>query len=528
MQRRQDVAEEHRTRVLAILSAQYDTAQPASTDETLDATARGVQLIVNPRLPDDEIAGRRARVQALWRIGRHNEVFQYAPVLIKYNEVIEHAASRRVLAASLEALSPIEATYLDGVGPRSTMSVTRNGMSLAHATRLLQSLGIGDPRGRVAMIDRGDRVWWFELGDPSTPRFNLDLYDAEFAIRHCVVEAHDEWHAGLAAFPTTPYWHKDCEECPYREHCLGELEAKDDVSLVHYTSREQQALLHAAGIHTRHDLAALRPEACTKARQFGPEDEPIEMALSTSIERLPDLIYRARAITWGTFLRAVPPAQVYCPTADVEVDVDMESYNDVTYLWGAHVRCRVPVEGLRDGYVGFVTWDPLDAVAEATIFRDFWRWFTEVRAVALAAGHTLAAYCFWAQAENGAMDRATATPGFIDAADVLAFRRQQPPQWIDLHEHAKRSIQTDGPLGLKHLARRAGFAWRDENPSGEASMLWYERAVAGEEDAAAMRERILAYNEDDCRATVALRDWLNGPAKELPSRDLFRPDDASH
>ena len=39
--------------------------------------------------------------------------------------------------------------------------------------------------------------------------------------------------------------------------------------------------------------------------------------------------------------------------------------------------------------------------------------------------------------------------------------------------------------------------------------------------AAASRARILEYNEDDCRATKALRDWLNGPAKALAHRDDF-------
>jgi predicted RecB family nuclease len=100
------------------------------------------------------------------------------------------------------------------------------------------------------------------------------------------------------------------------------------------------------------------------------------------------------------------------------------------------------------------------------------------------------------------------------------FRSASPPQWIDLHEHAKRQIQTEGPLGLKQLAGAAGFEWRDANPSGEASMLWYETAVSADSpEALASRQRILEYNEDDCRATKALRDWLNGPARRLAHRD---------
>ena len=51
-------------------------------------------------------------------------------------------------------------------------------------------------------------------------------------------------------------------------------------------------------------------------------------------------------------------------------------------------------------------------------------------------------------------------------------------------------------------------------------MLWYEVAVGDDSEVAlASRLRILEYNEDDCRATKALRDWLNGPAKELAHRD---------
>jgi len=75
-------------------------------------------------------------------------------------------------------------------------------------------------------------------------------------------------------------------------------------------------------------------------------------------------------------------------------------------------------------------------------------------------------------------------------------------------------------LGLKQLAASAGFQWRDVNPSGEASMLWYEVATrADNSEAATSRQRILDYNEDDCRATKSLRDWLNGPAKSLAHRD---------
>jgi predicted RecB family nuclease len=206
----------------------------------------------------------------------------------------------------------------------------------------------------------------------------------------------------------------------------------------------------------------------------------------------------------------------------VEIDVDMESYDEMTYLWGASVTLNQPVDGVESGYRAFVEWGPLTRDSEAAIFVEFWKWFSDIRRRCQAQDRSVAAYCFWAQAEDGAMNRAVASPraNGPTAEDLAAFRSCSPSQWIDLHEQAKRQIQTEGPLGLKQLAVAAGFQWRDANPSGEASMLWYE--VASDDDselALASRQRILEYNEDDCRATKALRDWLNGPARNLPHRD---------
>ena len=155
------------------------------------------------------------------------------------------------------------------------------------------------------------------------------------------------------------------------------------------------------------------------------------------------------------------------------------------------------------------------------IFADFWTWFNELRSLCAAQGRSLAAYCFWAQAEDGAMNRAVAVPvdGGPTIEDLREFREATPSQWIDLHALAKAQIQTEGPLGLKLLATGAGFNWRDPTPSGEASMAWYEVARGSGPVAEASRQRILDYNEDDCRATRALRDWLNGPARDLAHRD---------
>lgn len=523
--RRQRDAVQHRRATLEEIAQLHPNAPFATTAEhTTALMLEGTELILRPRLADDIVGRRHADVHVLVRVGREDDRFMYAPILIKNNEVIESASTRRMLEGSLARLSPGEASYTEAVGPRSSATVTRNGIALAHATRVLQVLGHADRAGRGALIDRHRRVWWFDLGSNGYHRFNLTTYDEAYLERLNLLRAHDEWRTRGGAFPTQPYWHRECPECPYRAHCASELEALDDVSLVRYTNLEQQLILHDNGIDTRYQLARLNAQRARAARAKAPvprEDSVREDHLGRLIDKLDDLIYRARAHVRGSALRILEPEQMGCPTADVEIDVDMESYNDATYLWGANVTLNVPLEGVARGYQAFAEWDELTPRAEAELFARFWKWFEEVRQLCHREGRTFAAYCFWAQAEDGAMNRATVEPLETGPTreELDEFRHLRPPEWIDLHEHAKRQIQTTGPLGLKQLASLSGFRWRDENPSGEASMLWYEVATSQNAEAAASRRRILAYNEDDCRATKALRDWLNGPAKSLPHRD---------
>lgn len=526
MEKRRRDAEEHRRGTLAQIGSHHPRAVTASSpDETMSLLDAGAELILRPRLVDDVKGRRRASVHAMVRVGRLNEKFIYVPIIIKNNEIIEVASTRRLLEGSIAHLLPSDASFTDGFGPRSTLTVTRNGITLAHATRVLQALGHGDPAGRGAMVDRNRRVWWFDLASDNYPRFNLTTYDELYAERLSIIDAHDQWSAIGGDFPTWPYWHRECLDCPYSSHCEAQLEQTDDVSLTRFTNVVQQLLLHEHGVDTRAQLARLDPHRAKSARgkALAPREEfQREDHLGRVIDKLDDLIYRARAHERSSSLRIVEPAQMGCPIADIEVDVDMESYNDATYLWGASVTVNRQVEGIEAGYSAFVAWGELTNEAESKIFADFWRWFSELRSLCDGQDRTLAAYCFWAQAEDGAMNRAVQNPleGGPTRADLESFRHSTPLVWIDLHELAKRQIQTEGPLGLKQLAAASGFQWRDPNPSGEASMLWYEEATKdGVESAAASRQRILEYNEDDCRATKALRDWLNGPAKELAHRD---------
>jgi len=525
IERRRDEAERHRNSVLERLIALHPDAVTATGHQhTEDLIANGVELILNARLAD--VGARRTITsQAFVRVGRVDDRFTYAPLVIKNHEVTEGATTRQLHEGSLERLVPSDVVVREGLGLRSTATVRRDVLLLDGATRILQAFAAADPSTRGALVDRNYRLWWLDLASPTYSRSNLNAYDGFYRERVDALSALDEWFDVGGEFPTSPYWHRECLTCEFSEHCQDELEAIDDVSLTRFTSLDQQFALRDHGVHTRSELAHLDPARARSARAKPLAPGPlvsVEVRLGRKFDRLDELIYRARSHVRESALRILDPSLMGCPTADVEVDVDMESYDDATYLWGAYVTLNQSVDGVTEGYTTFVEWGELTRDSEARNFATFWEWLTDLRAKCATQGRTFAAYCFWAQAEDGAMNRAVAASldGGPTVGDLDAFRQLRPPVWIDLHDLAKVQIQTEGQLGLKQLAAAAGFHWRDVNPSGEASMLWYEVATrGGDAEATISRQRILEYNEDDCRATKSLRDWLNGPAKSLAHRD---------
>lgn len=59
---------------------------------------------------------------------------------------------------------------------------------------------------------------------------------------------------------------------------------------------------------------------------------------------------------------------------------------------------------------------------------------------------------------------------------------------------------------IKTLAKFLGFVWRDTHPSGAASIEWFDNWCKERKDD--VKQRILDYNEDDCRATRVLLDGI--------------------
>jgi predicted RecB family nuclease len=83
-----------------------------------------------------------------------------------------------------------------------------------------------------------------------------------------------------------------------------------------------------------------------------------------------------------------------------------------------------------------------------------------------------------------------------------------PGRAVDLYTDVVRRA-TEWPtrdFSIKTLAKFLGFKWRDAHPSGAASIEWFARWLKTGDPA--VRQRILEYNEDDCRVTRVLLDRI--------------------
>ncbi len=508
LEQRRDDAVTHREQIGAqladVLGAEWH-AVPVGLPvaERVEATARavaaGARLIWRAALPTDHTAGRRGSADLLVRLPGGG----YVPIIVVRHRITD--PGNGAFTTALDTPWPRSARTDE---ERKVRSQPRDLLRLAHLNRLLHAAGwAAGPRlqhgdhGGVIGLD-ADVVVWNDLRAGHWPggRSTLAEYDARFADRMAVATAAATGAPALAE----PSRITECRRCPWWPTCEAALEQVEDVSLV--VRGEFAGVLRESGVGTVAQLAALDPAAVP----------PVE------VPGMPfaDLVALARARLRGlTVVRRVP--EVAVPRADIEVDVDMESFGEAgSYLWGAllrHPGGRQPGDE-PDGYRAFATWEPVPTQDEARSFAAFWTWLSAVRARAAATGRSFAAYCYNEQAENrwllASATRFAGMPGIPPLADVEEFIAH--PGWVDLFAVVSEWFLCAQGKGLKRIAPVAGFAWRDPEAGGENSMRWYRNAVGmdGAPPDPQQRERLLAYNADDVHATQVLRAWMTSPAIE--------------
>lgn len=373
------------------------------------------------------------------------------------------------------------------------------------------------------------------LGDAREEEVDLTRYAAVTRRVRARVEA-------LAADPprgTYPEPVAHCPICPYERECDARRRADDHLSLVANARRSQRDTLerHDAPITTLAALASAPTDDVPK--KLGAERFELlrhQARLQKASRESGETTRRHLAPRRRAGYAALPPASPGDVYFDLEGDPYVGTDGGIEYLWGWHVGDQE--------YECVWAHDPEHERAALEAFVD--------RIGALREQHPDLHVYHYAPHERSKL-RSLAAQYATREDEVDQLLRDEV--LVDLYAVVRHGLQVgEESYSLKALERHHGFVRTEESVrGGGGSIVMYEewlRESAQERLAAAREgrepgpeaapderaprlEAIRAYNEEDCRSTKALRDWLADEmrpeaAAELGADfdELSRPDEA--
>lgn len=279
--------------------------------------------------------------------------------------------------------------------------------------------------------------------------------------------------------------HNRCDLCHWFSHCYGKAQQEEHLSLLPGVTPSRYIYLKQAGVTRLENLAKLSPRHLESLPGFGSQvaHKLILQAQST---------LHQRALPHSPF-QDNPDFPLLTedelPTHAVELYFDIEAApeQNLVYLHGVLVV---------DRHQQTDTFYPLLADApdqEEAIWQKLWDliWQYPDAPIFHFCPYEVQTVRRLAERYNDSLH---------DLDRVL-------DRFVDLHERVTRvaTLPVES-YALKPIARWLGFNWRDADANGAQSIYWYAQWLqTGDRQ---FLDAIVRYNEDDCRATYRVKEWL--------------------
>jgi len=269
---------------------------------------------------------------------------------------------------------------------------------------------------------------------------------------------------------------------PWSSYCDQQAGAISDVSLVAEVASGRKAVLVPAGFATVEDVAQASIEDLTALKGIADKTANKIKRSAQAITQANPIIFNLNAIDF--------------PEKPVEIFLDLEGTDhreiefevtQVDYLIGLLIR-----EGDKEEFRSFIAhhWDE-----EAKMFHEFLDYIASVEDCVIY---------HWHDYERQHLAQLAERHGISEA-----LKNKLEGSRIDLHRVTTRAVVFPTySNGLKDIANYLGFEWRHEEVDALESVAMYLEYAKDNKAHQDKLNLILDYNEDDCRATIVVKDWL--------------------
>ncbi|MFH1769304.1 MAG: TM0106 family RecB-like putative nuclease [Parcubacteria group bacterium] len=269
-----------------------------------------------------------------------------------------------------------------------------------------------------------------------------------------------------------PFLKSGCKQSPWYTLCVEESKSCEDISLVYRLSQNDQRRFYDAGIKTVTDLA--NADLDNLQSHF----------LDWNFDKILRFYNQATVLKSGEPMFLKKPSFPEVKT-EVYFDVETDPTEGIDYLLGVLTK-----KGNKTEYRPFWAEDKKD---EKRIWEEFLKFIEELDDFVIY---------HYSSYEKQVFDRFSNAYG-ISRELEHKFKENALDLW---------RITIDAvilPLyfyGLKDVAQYLGFKWQSDDAGGAESVVWYNEWQ--ETKGKAIKDKIVKYNEDDVRATLYIKEWL--------------------
>ncbi|HLJ61888.1 MAG TPA: TM0106 family RecB-like putative nuclease [bacterium] len=320
----------------------------------------------------------------------------------------------------------------------------------------------------------------------------------ERALRYADFQAYyrrvrTRFEAAIAQPPATePYPIEHCALCQFREVCAGRWRDEDHLVLTANIRRDQVSRLREAGVDA---LTALAQSAAgTVVERLAPrifENLRDQAALQLERRTTGRLGWHHLTAEPGCGFELLPRPSPGDIIFDIEGDPFWEAARGLHFLFGFLTR--------DDGDWRYQSLWAHDRVGERRLFETF----VDLVHDRLAAHPDMHVYHY------GAHERVTVSQlmGLYATREDEVDRLLRRKVFVDLLTVVRQGLRAGVPsYSLKEVEALPAFIRHADLRSGTPAVLAYEHWMDTRDPT--LLETIAAYNDEDCRATLALRDWL--------------------